>query len=113
MPPPDVAGADMTVTVTAIAKFAEQVSPFLVSTKGQPLSIPSTADGVGFAELYLRSGEVMDALAAMFLRADPFSATVAHYYDVRGGDGKTLNDVVAMINLASQRLNAYQKEIGY
>lgn len=113
MPPPVVSGADLATTAGAIAKFSEQVSPFLVSTKGKPLAIASDKDGIGFAELYTRSGEVMDALAAMFLRADPFSATVAHYYDVRGGEGKTLNDVVSMIGLASQRLQAYQKEIGY
>ena len=94
-----------------LAAFREKLNIVLASDALAPVAPPqgNTADST--STLYMRSGVMLDNLIFYLIESDSL-ASVAIYYGGDGVHGASNKDVVAEMNLANQRLDAYITETG-
>ncbi|HEY9078996.1 hypothetical protein [Magnetovibrio sp.] len=94
-----------------MAAFYEKLNVLLASSDLPPVATPQDGPPQDTSTLYMRSGVMLDNLIYYLIESDSL-ASVAIYY---GGDdlhGTSNADVVAEVNLANQRLDAYIAESG-
>jgi len=107
--PPDGGLAD------ELAAFREKLNIILASSSLAPVSAPQDNTAGGMAQntstLYMRSGVLLDNLIFYLIDSDSL-AFAAIYYGGDDIDGASDKDVVAEINLANQRLDAFIIETG-
>ena len=98
-----------------LAAFREKLNIILASSSLAPVAAPQekTADGTAenTSTLYMRSGVLLDNLIFYLIDSDSL-AFAAIYYGDDDIDGASDKDVVAQINLANQRLDAFIIETG-
>ena len=90
--------------------FRGKLNTLLQSSDLQAVPVPS-GDLDTTSAAYMRSGTLLDNLVYYLIDGDSL-ASVAIYYGGEVVDDKTEKDVVAQINLASQRLDAFIEENG-
>lgn len=102
--------ADNTNLSGEMVAFSEKLNALLTSSELQTVPAPlSTLNST--SALYIRSGTLLDNLVYYLIDSDSL-ASVAIYYGGEEISGKTERDVVAQINLANQRLDAFIEENG-
>jgi len=113
--PAPISGAPDGGLADELAAFREKLNVVLASSSLAPVAAPQDDTAGGKAEsistLYMRSGVLLDNLIYYLIDSDSL-AFAAIYYGGDDIDGASDNDVVAEINLANQRLDAFIIETG-
>lgn len=94
------------VAADELAAFYQKLNMLLASSDLKPVDAPLSGTTDDTSALYMSSGVMLDNLIFYLIESDSL-ASVALYY---GGDavhGASHKDVVAEMNLANQRLDAY------
>jgi len=94
-----------------LAAFREKLNIILASSSLAPVAAPQEKTAESTSTLYMRSGVLLDNLIFYLIDSDSL-AFAAIYYGDDDIDGASDKDVVAQINLANQRLDAFIIETG-
>jgi hypothetical protein len=94
----------------AVNAFRKKLDVLLTSNDLAPAAPPSS-DGEDISTLYVDSGTLLDNLVYYLIHSDTL-ASVSIYYGGEDIHGATDKDVLAEIDLASQRLDALISETG-
>lgn len=103
--PEDAAGSKQ-----AMAAFRKKLDHVLTSNDLPPVPVAPN-DREDISTLYVDSGALLDSLVKYLIHSDTL-ASVSIYYGGEDIHGATDKDVMAEINLASQRLDAFISETG-
>jgi len=99
--------ADISSEMTA---FREKLNTVLASSELAPVEPPSDMPN-STSTLYTVTGTLLDNLIYYLIESDSL-ASVAIYYGGEDMDGTSNKDVMAQVNLANQRLEAFIVETG-
>jgi len=109
--PAPASGAPDDGLADELAAFREKLNTVLASNELAPVAPPQDNATGDTSALYMRSGVMLDNLVFYLIESDSL-ASVALYYGGEKVHGASNKDVVAEMNLANQRLDAYITETG-
>lgn len=108
---PTTTSDSMSDIASEMATFREKLNKVLASSELSPVEAPSDGAENGISGLYTVTGTLLDNLIFYLIKSDSL-ASVAIYYGGEEMSGTSNKDVMAQLNLANQRLEAFIVETG-